>query len=96
MNSEHEEAIGKVLRHRDSDMQRLSFVNAELSQSARNLKTAASQLELLLDQKPSEVHSVLSRVNINHVLKLLAEREQLCNRIGEANAHLKRLRSGPS
>jgi hypothetical protein len=85
------EAIGKLLRHRDVDVKRLSFVNAELSQAAVALKTASSQLTALLDRHPSEAHSALSRVDINHILKLLGEREHLCRKIAAADGELRRM-----
>jgi hypothetical protein len=83
--------VGRLLRHRETDAKRLSFINAELSQAVVALKTACSQLTALLDRHPSDVHSALSRVDVNYILKLLAEREHVCRRIAAADGELRRL-----
>ena len=54
-------------------------------------KKAHSQLECVLGHERSELHSVLSQINIEHTLRLLAEREQLMRQIDSANEELKRL-----
>jgi hypothetical protein len=92
MNSpEPEEAIGKIYRCRDADVKRISFINAELSDAARCLKTVASQLEALLNDQRSEVQPAIAKIDINGILKLLAERYQLLRRVAEANRQLRHL-----
>jgi hypothetical protein len=93
---EQAEKIGRIYRYKTADRQRLSFIDAELSNAASLFKKASSQLEALLARHPSEVDSVLSRVDVDHVLRLLAERRQLQRRIAEANEELRALGARPS
>lgn len=86
-----DELIGRIYRHKTADRQRLSFIDAELSSAACVMKKASSQLEALLANQPSEIDSVLSRIHIDGILKLLAERNQLKRRIAEANERLRSL-----
>jgi uncharacterized protein YPO0396 len=86
-----DELIGRIHRHQTEDRKRLAFVEAELSDAAQLFKKAASQLECLLARQRSELEPVLSRLNIDRVLKLLAEREQICRRLADANEELRRL-----
>lgn len=86
-----DEMIGRIYRAKTADRQRLAFINSELSGIAGLLRKASSQLECLLANERSELHSVLSQLNIGSTLQLLAEREQLTRNIDTANEELKRL-----
>ena len=88
--------IGRICRHKMADRRRLSFVDAELSNAACLFKKASSQREALLARRPSEVRSALSRIDVAHVLRLLAEPSQLETRIAEANEELRDLGARPS
>ena len=82
--------IGRIYRQKKDHQKRLCFINAELGSTANVLRKAASQLEALLDSQPSELNSALSQLDVNHVLELLAEREQLQRKISHANETLRR------
>lgn len=86
-----DEMIGRIYRAKTANRQRLAFVNSELSGIAVLFKKASSQLECVLANERSELNPVLSQVDINHTLQLLAEREQLTREIHSANEELKRL-----
>ena len=90
-NHSENERIGRIYRHKTEYRKRLSFIDAELSEASQLFKKAASQLECLLARERSEVEPVLAKVNVDRVLKLLAEREQIYNRLSEANQELRRL-----
>jgi hypothetical protein len=92
MNTGHRsELIGRIYRQKTEYRKRLAFIDAELSDAAQLFKKAASQLECLLARERSELEPVLSKVDVNYVLKLVAEREQIYRRIAEANEELRRL-----
>ncbi len=92
MNSrEQDEQIGRIYRHKTDHRQRLTFIDAELGNIVNLLRKAASQLECLLMKQPSELNSTLSQLNVDYILKLIAEREQLHRKISDANGQLKRL-----
>ena len=92
MNSgERDELIGRIYRYKTEGRKRLAFIDAELSDSAQLFKKAASQLECLLARQRSELEPVLSRLDIDRVLKLVAEREQIYQRLADANEQLRRL-----
>ena len=92
MNSrEQDEQIGRIYRHKTDDRKRLAFIEAELGNTVNLFRKAASQLESLLAQQPAELNSVLSQMNVDHVLALIAEREQLQRKISAANDQLRRL-----
>jgi ABC-type transporter Mla subunit MlaD len=86
-----DEMIGRVYRAKTANRQRLAFVNSELNAIALLFKKASSQLECLLANERSELNSVLSQLDINRTLQLLAEREKLNRDIHSANEELKRL-----
>jgi hypothetical protein len=86
-----DEMIGRIYRAKTANRQRLAFVNSELSGIAGLFKKAHSQMECLLANERSELHSVLSQLNIDRTLQLLAEREKLTRDIHSANEELKRL-----
>jgi ABC-type transporter Mla subunit MlaD len=86
-----DEMIGRIYRAKTANRQRLAFVNSELNGIAGLLKKASSQLECLLANERSELHSVLSQLDINRTLQLLAEREKLNRDIHSANDELRRL-----
>jgi uncharacterized protein YPO0396 len=86
-----DELIGRIYRHKTEDRKRLAFVEAELSDAAALFKTAGSQLESLLARQRSELEPVLSKLNVDRVLKLVAEREQIYRRLADANEELRRL-----
>ena len=88
-----DEQIGRIYRAKMANRERLAFINSELSSISVLFKKASSQLDCLLANERSEVNSVLSQIDINHTLELLAEREQLIRRINSANQELKRLDS---
>ena len=90
-NPAREELIGRLLRYRTADKQRLSFIDAELSSTAALFKKASSQLEALLANQPAGFDSVLSRIDMDHILKLLAERAELERRMIETNEQLRKL-----
>jgi hypothetical protein len=86
-----DETIGRIYRIKAANRQRLAFVNSELGNIAGLLKKASSQLECLLANERSELHSVLSQLDIHRTLQLLAEREHLTREIHSANQELRRL-----
>src|SRR5690349_18229266 len=86
-----DELIGRLYRHKAADRKRLAFVNAELDDIAGLFKKAAAQLEAMLAHQPFHLDPVLSRINIDHILHLLAERRDLQRRIDEANEQLRKL-----
>lgn len=92
---ERDEKIGRIYRHKTADRHRLSFIDAELSNAACLFKKASSQLEALLAGERSEIDSVLSRIDVNRLLELLAEREQIQRRIADANDELRELGARP-
>lgn len=92
---ERDEKIGRIYRHKTADRQRLSFIDAELSNAACLFKKAASQLEALLAREPSEADSALSRIHVDAILQLLAERDQIQRRIADANDELRELGARP-
>jgi hypothetical protein len=89
--SDKDELIGRIYRHKSDARKRLAFIEAELSDAAQLFKKAASQLECLLARERSELEPVLSRLNIDQILKLVAEREQILRRLADANEQLRRL-----
>jgi hypothetical protein len=86
-----DEMIGRIYRKKTANRQRLAFINSELAGVAVLFKKASTQLDCLLANERSELHSVLSQLNVNRTLELLAEREQLTRDIQAANQELKRL-----
>lgn len=86
-----DELIGRIYRAKTTNRQRLAFVNSELTRIGTLFKKASSQIECLLGNERSELHSVLSQLDIGRALQLLAEREQLTRDIHSANEELKRL-----
>jgi len=86
-----DELIGRIYRHKTEDRKRLAFVEAELSDAVQLFKKAASQIECLLARQRSELEPVLSKLDIDRVLKLVAEREQIYQRMADANEELRRL-----
>ncbi len=90
-NHPENERIGRIYRHKTEYRKRLSFIDAELSDASQLFKKAAAQLECLIAQERSEVEPVLAKVNVDRILKLLAERAQICERLSEANEQLRRL-----
>ena len=86
-----DELIGRIYRQKTDARKRLAFLEAELSDAAGLFKTAASQLECLLARERCDLEPVLSKLNINYVLKLVAEREQIIRRLTDANEQLRRL-----
>lgn len=87
----NDERIGRIYRDKTGNRKRLAVVNSELGNIANLLKKASSQLECLLANEKSELNSVLSQLDIEYTLKLLAQREQLNRQIHAANEELKRL-----
>ena len=88
---QQDELIGRIYRYKTADRNRLSFIDAELSTAACLFKKASSQMEALLARQPSEIDSVLSRIDVDRILQLLAERAQIQRRIAEANEQLRGL-----
>jgi uncharacterized protein YPO0396 len=88
---QQDELIGRIYRHKTEDRKRLAFIDAELSDAAQLFKKAAAQLECLLARERSELEPVLSKISIDQVLKLIAEREQIYRRLAQANQELRRL-----
>lgn len=90
-NHRRDELIGRIYRHQTEARKRLAFLEAELSDAAQLFKKAGSQVEALLARERSELEPVLAKLNIDRILKLVAEREQICRRMAEANQELRRL-----
>jgi len=86
-----DEMIGRIYRTKTGHRQRLAFVNSQLGEIAVLLKKAGTQIDCVLANERSELNSVLSQLNIDQTLQLLAEREQLLRNIHSANEELKRL-----
>ena len=86
-----DERIGRIYRSKAAKRQRLAFINSELSSTSVLFKKAHAQLECLLGNERSELHSVLSQIDISRTLQLLAEREQLIRQINAANQEFKNL-----
>jgi hypothetical protein len=86
-----DELIGRIYRQKAEARKRLAFIEAELSDAARLFKTAASQLECLLARERCDLEPVLAKLNVDYVVKLVAEREQIFRRLAEANDQLRRL-----
>jgi hypothetical protein len=86
-----DEMIGRIYRDKTENRNRLAFANSELASIAALFKKAGAQLECVLADDRSELHSVLSQLNIDHPLTLLAEREELIRKIHAANDDLKKL-----
>lgn len=87
---EHDEQIGRIYRHKTDHRKRLAFIDSELGNAVNLLRKASSQLEAVLANERSELNSTLSQLNIDQLLRLLAEREELKRRISEANSELRR------
>ncbi len=85
-----DEMIGRIYRRKTANRKRLAMVNSELGSIAGLFKKAGSQLECLLAHERAEL-SVLSQLNVDRTLQLLAEREELSRDIHSANEELKRL-----
>lgn len=90
-NRPNDELIGRIYRHKTEYRKRLAFIDAELSDASQLFKKAAAQLESLLAHERAEVEPVLAKVNVDRILKLLAEREQIFDRLAQANQDLRRL-----
>lgn len=88
---DQDELIGRVYRYKTEFRKRLAFIDAELSDAAQLFKKASAQLECLLAHERSELEPVLSQINVDRILKLVAEREQIYLRLADANDELKRL-----
>ena len=88
---QQDELIGRIYRYKTEYRKRLAFIDAELSDAAQIFKKASSQLESLLAHERSELEPVLSRISVDRILKLLAEREQIYLRLADLNDELKRL-----
>jgi hypothetical protein len=88
---EQDEQIGRIYRHKTDHRKRLAFIDAELGNTVGLFRKAGSQLEALLAKQRCELNSTLSQLNIDQILRLLAEREQLQRKISDANDELRRL-----
>jgi hypothetical protein len=86
-----EQTIGKLMRDMRDAKQRRDIVDAELSQFAGTLRTAATQIEALLVGQRCCTGSPLSRLDMDRVMQLLADREALQRKIGGMQDELKRL-----
>jgi hypothetical protein len=86
-----DEMIGRTYREKTTNRKRLAVVNAELAGISILFKKAGSQLECVLANERSELHSVLSQLNIDHALALLAEREELNRKMRSADDELRKL-----
>lgn len=93
VQANREEAIGKVLRDlRDRELRR-DELDAELSRSVVHLRTAATQIEMLIDGQRSNTGSPLAHLDLNRLVCLLADREEVQTRISNMRDELHRLRS---
>jgi len=90
-NREQDEQIGRIYRHKTDHRKRLAFIDSELANFVNLFRKAASQLEALLAKEHSELNSVLSQIDVDHILRLIAEREQLHRKISDANDQLRKL-----
>jgi hypothetical protein len=86
-----DELIGRIYRHKTEHRKRLAFIDAELSNAAELFKAASSQLQCLLAGERSELEPVLSKLDVNRVLRLVAEREQIYRRLAEADQQLRQM-----
>ena len=91
--TEKEQAVGKLLREERDAHTRCAYVDAELSDAATLFQKAATQIEAMLANDPASVTSALSRINMNHVIAMLGEREVLQRKINAAHVEINRLRS---
>lgn len=88
---EQDEQIGRIYRHKTDHRKRLAFIDSELASFVNLFRKAGSQLEALLSKQPAELNSVLSQIDIDRILRLIAEREQLQRKISDANDQLRKL-----
>jgi hypothetical protein len=86
-----DELIGRIYRHKTEHRKRLAYIDAELRNAVELFQTAASQLQCLLAGERSDLEPALAKLDVNRVVKLVAEREQLYRRIADANQQLKQL-----
>jgi hypothetical protein len=86
-----DELIGRIYRYKNEHRKRLAFIDAELSNAVGLFQTVASQLQSLLAGERSDLEPALAKLDVNRVVKLVAEREQLYRRIADANQQLKQL-----
>lgn len=89
MNPSHDEIIGRICRQESADRKALAFVDAQLSDTANLFRKAATQIDCLLANEPSELGPALAKINMDHILKVLAQRQQLQRRLADAHALLK-------
>ena len=85
--------IGKLMRDLRDAKQRRDMIDADLSQAAGNLRTAATQIEALLAGQRCCTGSPLSRLDMDRVVQLLSDREALQRKIAAIQDELKRLQA---
>jgi len=91
--AERELAAGKLIREERDAHERRAFLDAELSDTATAFRRAATQIECLLADSRSSLSPALSKINMKHILAVLAEREVLQRKISAAHTELQRLRA---
>ena len=84
-------ASGKLLREERGAHERRAYVDAELSDAATLFRKAATQVESLLADERSTATSALSKINMAHILSMIAERDVLQRKIAAAHAELQRM-----
>jgi hypothetical protein len=91
--AERDLAVGKLIREERDAHERRAYLDAELSDAATAFRRAATQIECLLADNRSCVSPAMSKINMKHIVALLAEREVLQRKIHAAHAELQRLRA---
>ncbi len=86
-----DEAIGKVLRDSHDWRHQRDLIDAELSRAVIHLRTAATQIEMLIAGERCSTGSPLSHIDMQRLLHLLAEREKVQRKISSAQDELRRL-----
>jgi hypothetical protein len=86
------EKAGRIYRYQKSDRQALDYIDAELSEAANNLRIAACQLENLLANTRSDVGPALARIDMPAILRNLAARNVLLQKLAAEDRVLRKLR----
>jgi hypothetical protein len=82
---------GKILRNQAAYRENLAYIDAELSNNAAVFRRAACQLENLLKGEPAMVSEALSTIDMNRLLRLLADRHVTTRKLADCAKELERL-----
>jgi hypothetical protein len=91
MSTQDTEAAGRIYRHRKTDRHALDYIDAEISEAANNFRIAACQLENLLADDRSDVGPSLAKIDMPGLLKNLADREVLQQKLADCERALRKL-----